>query len=243
MKDDESYRPPRPAKATKLEVRAKDEEAEPIFATHKRNRSGKLPSETRSGQLPGSASSPPNMPPDDPPPLPTSTAIYELEELADLVDALPDESASDETPRRDPSESMRQWRAPPSSPAPTKKEEHFRHHWADNMRPSCFFSRGHSDFRQLYRKSNPDVSAEKKARPVSVGPHLSFDSTPSSSPIGSPMRCSVYGIATPSTQGSLMLRRRGSKSDGERSAPPSKPTKPRTSPDTSHRPVDSANTR
>ena len=46
MADDESYIPPYPARAVRREVTVKEEEAEPIFATHKRPRSWQLPYET-----------------------------------------------------------------------------------------------------------------------------------------------------------------------------------------------------
>lgn len=132
---------------------------------------------------------------------------------------------------------------PPSSQAPTEKGAHFRQHWAGHMCPSCFFLRCHSDLRQLYLKSRPGVSSERKARPAAVIPHLSIGDTPSSTPRGSPMNGSVYDTVPPSSRGSPQPNQRDARSDGRRSAPMSKPTKPSTNPAKSPRPVDSADTR
>ena len=128
--DGESYIPSYQAKAIKREVKVKDEEAGPIFATHKLNRPGRQPVDDRLTPPPGATSSASNRPPDSSPLRPISAAIEELEDLEDQVDELAADSAPDETPRRDPSESMRKWWKLPPTPTPNEKEERFRQHWA-----------------------------------------------------------------------------------------------------------------
>ena len=159
MTDDESYSPPYPAKAVKREAKVKDEEAEPIFATHKLNRPGRQPADAQRTPPPGETFSSPNRPHGTSPLQPISTAIADLEDLADQVGELASDSASDGAPRRDPSESMRKWRGPSPTPTPNEKEERARQHWAGNMWPSCFLLKGHSDLRDIDKMEMAAVPA------------------------------------------------------------------------------------
>ena len=124
MAEDESYRPPYPAKAAKREVETKEEEPEPIFATHKLNRSGHTPPETGLGQ---GAGGPPLSSNANPEVAPTQTVAAVINDLAALTEEADDlelaaDADSDERHRRDKGESMEKGWAPATSPAPSAQE-------------------------------------------------------------------------------------------------------------------------
>ena len=184
----------------KREVKVKDEEEEPIFDTHKRNRTSE-----RRGHVPATSPNPPHV---EMSTQSVASMIDELDDLNQQVDALAASHIADSTFRREPSDAMTKWWSQPPNPARDAEEEQFRKQWARDVCPSCYLMAGHSDLcglgeMEAEREKTPIL---EKARSVSASPRVSFDGTPYSSPRGSPMHASVAGIVAPSSRGSPSAR-------------------------------------
>ena len=192
--DDESYCPPNPTKAPRVEHQVKKEEIEPTFATRATVERSRRNAQTEQARCTGVMYSPP-LHPKKPKIHPADEVIKELADLAAEIDKHGETMREDEDwpPRRTQEESMARWWGSSSQPPVSIDEERYREHWREIMCPECYLVIGHDEKCDFQAKRGRWEMLKGGTTPpggASASPSISFDGA-GITPENSPMHASV----------------------------------------------------